>query len=172
MQQDYAKVTGVMEDFAPRALIDEALRMTGADLQSSSVQAEVACPGNLPHVTTDRHKVLQILVNLITNAQQAMDGTPLENRTLAITVAPDSAGHAAIAIRDTGCGIAEENLARVFNHGFTTKPTGHGFGLHSAANAATEIGGSLTGASDGPGRGAVFTLTLPLTMAGTIQKAA
>ena len=172
MQQDYAKVTGVMEDFAPRALIDEALRMTGADLQSSSVKVEVACPETLPHVTTDRHKVLQILVNLITNAQQAMDGTPLENRTLAITVAPDSAGHAAIAIRDTGCGIAEENLARVFNHGFTTKPTGHGFGLHSAANAATEIGGSLTGASDGPGRGAVFTLTLPLTMAGTIQKAA
>ena len=172
MQQDYAKVTGVMEDFAPRALIDEALRMTGADLQSSSVKVEVACPETLPHVTTDRHKVLQILVNLITNAQQAMDGTPLENRTLAITVAPDSAGHAAIAIRDTGCGIAEENLARVFNHGFTTKPTGHGFGLHSAANAATEIGGSLTGASDGPGRGTVFTLTLPLTMAATIQKAA
>ncbi len=172
MQQDYAKVTGVMEDFAPRALIDEALRMTGADLQSSSVKVAVACPGNLPHVSTDRHKVLQILVNLITNANQAMDGTAPEKRALEITVSPNDGAHAAIVIRDTGCGIAEEDLTRVFNHGFTTKPRGHGFGLHGAANAATEIGGSLTGTSDGLGKGAVFTLTLPLTTAAITQKAA
>jgi PAS domain S-box-containing protein len=172
MQQDHAKVAGVMEDFAPAVLIEEALRMTGADLESASVKIEVACSPGLPHVTTDRHKVLQILVNLITNAQQAMEETALEKRLLNITATPDGNGHAAIAIRDSGCGIGEEDLTRVFNHGFTTKPTGHGFGLHSAANAATEIGGSLTGASDGRGKGATFTLTLPLTAAAEIQKAA
>ena len=172
MQQDHAKVQSVMEDFAPRVLIDEALRMTGADLQSASVKVEVVCPATLPHVTTDRHKVLQILVNLITTAHQAMAGTRPGHRTLTITVTPDGTGGAAIAIRDTGCGIAEENLTRVFNHGFTTKPTGHGFGLHGAANAATEIGGSLTGTSDGQDKGALFTLTLPFTTADAIQKAA
>ena len=172
MQQDHAKSTGVMENFTPRELLDEALRMTSADLQSSSVRVEVDCPETLPQLTTDRHKVLQILVNLITNAHQAMEGTPAAKRTLSVTVRSGDGSHAVMAIRDTGCGIAQENLTRVFSHGFTTKLTGHGFGLHSAANAATEIGGSLAGTSDGPGTGATFTLTLPLTQAATLGKAA
>ncbi len=172
MQQDHAKSTGVMEDFTPRELLDEALRMTSAELQSSSVKIEVDCPETLPHVITDRHKVIQILVNLITNAHQAMEGTPAAKRALSVTVQSGDGRQASIAIRDTGCGIAQENLTRVFSHGFTTKPTGHGFGLHGAANAATEIGGSLTGTSDGPGAGATFTLTLPLTQAATLGKAA
>ncbi|MBN1866622.1 histidine kinase, partial [Candidatus Sumerlaeota bacterium] len=57
--------------------------------------------------------------------------------------------------------IAKENLARVFTHGFTTKKHGHGFGLHSGANAAKEMGGSLTAYSDGVGKGARFVLDLP-----------
>ena len=59
-------------------------------------------------------------------------------------------------------GIARENLTRIFSHGFTTKKHGHGFGLHSCANAAGEMGGSLSVRSDGPGKGATFTLELPL----------
>jgi PAS domain S-box-containing protein len=172
MQQDYAKVTGVMEDFAPRSLLDEALLMASPELRRCSVNVELDCPPTLPQVSTDRHKVMQILINLITNAQQAMEETPAAERRLSIVAAPDGERHVAIAIRDTGCGIPEENLTRVFNHGFTTKTTGHGFGLHSAANAATEIGGSLTGTSDGPGRGATFTLRLPFAEAAPAQKAA
>ena len=53
-------------------------------------------------------------------------------------------------------------LDPIFNHGFTTRKDGHGFGLHSCALAAKELGGSLTGESAGPGQGATFTLTLPL----------
>mgnify|MGYP003338758838 CR=1 FL=1 len=172
MQQDHAKVTGVMEDFTPRTLVDEALRMTASDLESACVKVSIECPDSLPRVTTDRHKVLQILVNLMTNARQAMDTTPLTKRSLAITVTPDGGTHVAISVRDAGCGIAPENLTRVFSHGFTTKATGLGFGLHSAANAATEIGGSLTGVSDGPGHGATFTLKLPLAASAAIPKAA
>ena len=172
MQQDYAKVTGVMEDFAPRSLLDEALLMASPELRRCSVNVELDCPATLPQVSTDRHKVMQILINLITNAQQAMEETPAAERRLSIVVAADGERHVAIAIRDTGCGIAQENLTRVFNHGFTTKATGHGFGLHSAANAATEIGGSLTGTSDGPGSGATFTLRLPFAEAAPVQKAA
>ena len=63
---------------------------------------------------------------------------------------------------DNGNGIAPENLSRIFAHGFTTKKDGHGFGLHSAARAAKEMGGSLAVQSEGPGRGATFTLELPV----------
>ena len=67
-----------------------------------------------------------------------------------------------IAVIDNGIGIPPENLTRIFNHGFTTRKDGHGFGLHSGALAAREMGGSLTAHSDGPGQGATFTLELPL----------
>jgi signal transduction histidine kinase len=68
-----------------------------------------------------------------------------------------------ITIADNGVGIAAEHLTRIFNHGFTTKKDGHGFGLHSGANAAKEMGGTLTAHSDGSGKGAEFTLELPTT---------
>jgi signal transduction histidine kinase len=67
-----------------------------------------------------------------------------------------------IIVRDNGIGIPPENLIKIFNHGFTTKRDGHGFGLHSGANAAKEMGGSLTAESNGPGLGATFTLELPV----------
>ena len=64
---------------------------------------------------------------------------------------------------DNGIGIPPENLTRIFNHGFTTRKDGHGFGLHSGALAAKEMGGSLTVHSGGTGQGAAFTLELPST---------
>jgi signal transduction histidine kinase len=71
-------------------------------------------------------------------------------------------GRVAISVIDNGIGIAPENMTRIFNHGFTTRADGHGFGLHSGALAAQELGGSLSAHSDGPGLGARFTLELPL----------
>ena len=73
-----------------------------------------------------------------------------------------------ISVADEGEGIAAENLTRIFAHGFTTRKAGHGFGLHSCALAARQMGGTLTAHSDGPGRGATFTLDLPI---GTAQGA-
>jgi signal transduction histidine kinase len=67
---------------------------------------------------------------------------------------------------DNGVGISPENLTRIFNHGFTTRKKGHGFGLHSSVLTAKEMGGSLTVHSDGPGQGSSFTLELPLPEAG------
>jgi C4-dicarboxylate-specific signal transduction histidine kinase len=67
-----------------------------------------------------------------------------------------------IFVRDTGCGVRTENMTRIFSHGFTTKTDGHGFGLHSSALAAKEMKGSLSVHSDGPGKGAIFTLELPV----------
>jgi len=108
--------------------------------------------------------VLQILVNVIRNAKYAcaeMAGG--EKRvTVRIRATPSSI---TVAVIDTGIGILPENIERIFNHGFTTRVDGHGFGLHSSALAARELGGTLYASSAGTGKGATFTLTLPLTLA-------
>jgi signal transduction histidine kinase len=67
-----------------------------------------------------------------------------------------------IWVSDNGIGILPENLTRIFNHGFTTRRNGHGFGLHSGALAAKELGGVLLAYSEGPGTGATFCLELPV----------
>jgi C4-dicarboxylate-specific signal transduction histidine kinase len=108
----------------------------------------------------DKHKVLQILINLIRNAKQAMNGAH-DPKRLVVRVKLDGA-RVQISVSDTGVGIAAELLASIFAFGFTTRNEGHGFGLHSSALAATEMGGSLTARSDGEGRGATFTLSLPV----------
>jgi C4-dicarboxylate-specific signal transduction histidine kinase len=113
-----------------------------------------------------KHKTLQILVNLLSNAKNAMkdlNGNAERRLLLRLATAVTADGpRVRIAVTDNGCGIAAEHLTRIFAHGFTTRAEGHGFGLHSAVNAAKEMGGSLQVASDGIGRGATFTLELPL----------
>jgi two-component system NtrC family sensor kinase len=110
-------------------------------------------------MTVDRHKLLQILLNLFTNAAHAMRPRSSERR-LAVRVYTDG-DRVVFEVKDNGVGISTENLTRIFAHGFTTKSDGHGFGLHSCANAAREMGGRLRASSEGPGLGATFTLTLP-----------
>jgi signal transduction histidine kinase len=105
--------------------------------------------------------VLQILINLLWNAKQA--STESTNPDKRVTIRSGVDGDCVfIEVSDRGIGIAPENLNKIFNHGFTTKKGGHGFGLHSSCNTARALGGDLRGSSPGPGRGAVFTLTLPI----------
>jgi PAS domain S-box-containing protein len=160
MQQSYAKVSGVTETLRISDLIEDALRMNVAALTRHEVEvvrefAEVA------PVTIDKHKVLQVLVNLIRNAKYACDDSGRPDKRVTVRVA-NGEGRLKIAIIDNGVGIPAENLIRIFNHGFTTRKDGHGFGLHSGALAAKEMGGSLVVHSEGPGRGASFTLELPV----------
>jgi C4-dicarboxylate-specific signal transduction histidine kinase len=115
----------------------------------------------LPEVIVERHKVLQILVNLIRNAKYACDESGRRDKRLVVRVTSGD-GCVKISTTDNGIGIPPENLTRIFNHGFTTRKDGHGFGLHSGALAAKEMGGTLVAQSDGPGTGASFTLSLPL----------
>jgi signal transduction histidine kinase len=116
----------------------------------------------LPRVKIDRHKVLQILINLIRNAKYAMDATRVDGKRLTVRVEPVESDRVAIRVQDNGVGIPAENLNRIFGHGFTTKKGGHGFGLHSGANAARSMGGRLYVESPGVGLGATFTLELPV----------
>jgi signal transduction histidine kinase len=117
---------------------------------------------DIPPINVDKHRVLQVLVNLIRNAKYACEESPRTDKQVTVRVA-GGARRVQIAVIDNGIGISPENLTRIFNHGFTTRKEGHGFGLHSGALAAKEMGGSLTVHSAGPGRGATFILDLPGT---------
>jgi C4-dicarboxylate-specific signal transduction histidine kinase len=115
-----------------------------------------------PLVRVDKHKVLQVLVNLFSNAKYAVSESKRKDKRVTVHISANGDHRVKIAVSDNGIGIAPENLVRIFAHGFTTKVNGHGFGLHSAALAATETGGSLFAQSEGPGCGATFTLELPM----------
>jgi PAS domain S-box-containing protein len=161
MQQSYARVAGVTETVLVRELVEDALKMhSGAYLRHAvNLVQEYE---EVPPITVDKHKVLQILVNLLSNAKYACDeGGPAEKR-VTVRIAPAAGDRVKIEVADSGIGIAPENLARIFGHGFTTRPSGHGFGLHSGALAAKELGGTLTVTSPGSGQGATFVLELPL----------
>ena len=161
MQQNYAKVSGVYENLTADGLIEDALRMNVAAFDRHRIDLVREFEENLPPVCVDRHKVLQIVINLLRNAKHAMEDVGGRQRKMIVRVAMASPDRVKISVIDSGIGIAPENLNKVFNHGFTTKKDGHGFGLHSGANAATEMGGTLTAHSDGVGKGATFTLELP-----------
>ena len=160
MQQTYSKVSGVRECLAPVDLMEDALRMTGTSLERHQIKLVKAYSPS-PQVLVERHKVLQILVNLLRNAKHACDDSGRPDKLVALRISPGDDHEVRIVVTDNGTGIAAANLTRIFEHGFTTRKDGHGFGLHSGALAAKELGGSLTVASDGPGKGATFTLTLP-----------
>ena len=160
MQQSYARLGGMTEAFDARELLEDALRINEAALARHSIRL-IREFVETPPVAVDKHKVLQILVNLVRNAKHAMIAAEKSEKQLTVSVQRADQGRVLIQVRDNGIGIPTENLTRIFQHGFTTKKEGHGFGLHSGANAAKEMGGALSVASDGPGHGAVFTLELP-----------
>jgi PAS domain S-box-containing protein len=161
MQQNYARVSNAVEPLAAADLLEDALRMNLAafDRHHIQVQRDFA---DVPLVMVDKHKVLQILINLIRNAKYALDDGPSSEKQLKLKIYKNGSGRVKIVVADNGVGIPKENLTRIFQHGFTTRRDGHGFGLHSGAIAAKELGGDLMAQSDGPGRGATFTLELPV----------
>jgi PAS domain S-box-containing protein len=161
MQQNYGKVAGVVEELPLAGLVEDALRMNLGSMERHGVQV-VREYDKVPAVQVDKRKVLQILVNLIRNAKQACDERGQAGKRIILRVGLNGDNRVRISVIDNGIGIPPENLAHIFARGFTTRKDGHGFGLHSGALAAKELGGALLVQSDGPGQGAVFTLELPL----------
>jgi len=160
MQQGFAKLSSVAESLPVTDLLEDALRMNVSALTRHEIHIRKEF-ASTPVITVEKHKALQILINLLKNAKQACDAANRDEKhiTLGIMTATDRVH---ISVSDNGVGIPPENLPRIFNHGFTTKKDGHGFGLHSGALAAKEMGGELRVHSAGPGCGATFTLELPL----------
>ncbi len=160
MQQSYAKVSGVYENLQATTLVEDALRINATAFDRHHIDLVREFEADSPTVCVDRHKVLQILINLLRNAKHAMEEQAGRVKHLVVRVGTRP-GIVKITIADNGVGISPEHLTKIFNHGFTTKKDGHGFGLHSGANAAKEMGGRLTANSGGSGKGAEFTLELP-----------
>jgi PAS domain S-box-containing protein len=161
MQQDYASVSGLEDTFPVTQLVEDALRLNAGTLSRHGVRVERHFEG-VPPITTNRHKVLQILLNLVRNGEFACTEGGREPKVLTLRVHAPEPGKVAVQVSDNGIGFPEENRLRIFSHGFTTKRNGHGFGLHSGALAARELGGSLAAHSAGPGQGATFVLSLPI----------
>lgn len=159
MQQSYAKVSGVNEIVNVVDLVEDSLRMNSGALTRHGVDV-IREYEDVPPVNIEKHKFLQIMVNLIRNAKYACDESGQPDKYMTLKVARFD-GRVQISVIDNGVGIPPENMTRIFNHGFTTRQSGHGFGLHSGALAAKEMGGSLTAFSNGHGHGATFTLELP-----------
>jgi len=159
-QQSLATVGGAREMLQLVDLVHEAVKMNGPTIARHDVQVVYELD-DVPAVSSERHKILQILVNLIGNAVGATKECEHEPPTIHLSVATDG-DNVCARVRDNGTGIAPENLNRIFTHGFTTKADGHGFGLHSSALAAQDLKGSLSVHSDGPGCGAEFILQIPV----------
>ncbi|QEG21276.1 ATP-binding protein [Mariniblastus fucicola] len=159
-QQDYATASKVIERVDLSKLISDAITMSSSSLENHNIRVVRDFDEGLL-VETDKHQILQIIVNLIRNAKHAC----LESESLPkqIMISASNIGQDRFSIRvsDNGIGIAKENILKLFTYGFTTRDKGKGFGLHSCANSARELGGSLAVKSEGLGKGATFVLTLP-----------
>jgi len=160
MQQNYSKSSVVLETLPLIELIEDAVRMNAGSMERHNVKV-VREYVDEPVMLVDKHKLLQILVNLVRNAKHACNDAAEMNKTITLRVTKGG-DRVKIGVIDNGVGIAPEHLTLIFNHGFTTKKDGHGFGLHSSALTAKEMGGTLTAFSDGLGRGASFILELPI----------
>ena len=160
MQQSFAKGRQHCEILDPNEILQAALAMNlpNEAMRHIAVHEELS---QVPAINTSRHCVLQILINLVRNAKQALDEHRTGSPAITLRTFTDD-GFVVFEVEDNGPGISQENQDRVFQHGFTTKDEGHGFGLHSAANSAQEMGGSLIVHSDGLGHGAKFILSLPV----------
>jgi two-component system, NtrC family, sensor kinase len=162
VQQRYADPSQrALEKCTIRDLVEDALGFSATGLKQHRIAIERRYCDATPCLV-DKHRVLQILVNLISNAKHAMMVMPLGHpRVLTMEVTQDDT-RTMVAISDTGKGIAPEVLPELFKFGFTTRPDGHGLGLHSCAINAQALDGSIDVHSEGPGKGSRFILTIPL----------
>jgi C4-dicarboxylate-specific signal transduction histidine kinase len=156
MQQNLAQVSGLAEPVQLAELLEDALLMA----HNAVVRVEKDFTA-VPPVTVQKHKVLQVLVNLLHNAQHACEDSGRADKKIVLCLRQQGE-RVCLTVTDNGVGIPAENLTRIFGHGFTTKKNGHGFGLHSGALAMQEMGGTLQAQSAGVDQGATFTLELPI----------
>ena len=170
-QQAISGVSGIIEIVPVAAAIEDALALNNQLLENHQVQLRREIAPGLS-VLADRSKLTQILVNLVRNAAQALAESDVKPKEIRLRADASSEGRALIHVTDNGPGISPEHMIKIFSYGFTTKKTGHGFGLHGSALGAKEMRGTLRAHCDGPGRGATFTIELPTPATQQTLKAA
>lgn len=161
VQQSVASSAGFEQEVSPINLVNDAIAANKGSDHADQILVVKDLQTDLPYFFTNKHKVLQILINLIKNANDAVMSTEAEQPEIRVAVETEQ-DKIHFEVTDNGIGIAKDKLIEIFQMGFTTKKTGNGFGLHCSANLATELGGQLAVESDGPGKGATFRLTLPM----------
>ena len=160
MQQCYAGVSGLKQSVSFSDLFDDAELLIASSLARHEIQVKRDF-ADLPEIMTEKQKLLQVLVNLLKNAKDAINASRTSDKRLSIRTYQEG-DKVKIEVADNGGGIDPANLTKIFSHGFTTKDDGHGFGLHASANAIREMGGQLSASSEGLGKGAVFAIELPI----------
>jgi C4-dicarboxylate-specific signal transduction histidine kinase len=139
-QQEISTSRGLVERVTVGSLLDQSHLLLSASLLRHEIVFSTA--GNVEAVVTlDRHRAVQIITNLVANARDALRDARGE-RSILVNVNADSET-ISVDVVDTGPGMEADVAARVFEHGYTTKADGHGFGLHASALAAVEMGGEL-----------------------------
>lgn len=160
VQQSYANARPVVQALDLAHEVDQMLLLHTTTLEKRGVRV-VRSFAQVPQIHADRSKLGHVVANLLKNALESLDAVPLETRSLHLHLRRHNDGTIELGVQDNGAGIAADVRDRMFSYGFTTKPDGHGFGLHWCANAMKEMGGTIRVDSAGPGLGAVFILTFP-----------
>jgi len=161
LQMRYARLFGDHEEVDINQLTRDAVRMLDESLRKRTVDV-VMDFSKVPLVRIEQAKLIQIVVNMIKNAYEAMDEAKPEERHLMISTSYEKGplSYVALSIRDTGTGFSPEEKEKLFVFGYTTKVKGSGFGLHSCANYLIANNGSISAHSEGKGRGAEFVVRL------------
>ncbi len=161
--QTMAKSAGHAEQIALADVLSHAMELSFQPGDSTWITIHREYQ-EVPPVLVDQHQLLQILVNLLRNAKQAMRQQSQDSHELRLRVDYQDKDKSSVVmtIQDSGIGIAPEHLSKMFTRGFTTKKDGNGIGLHSSIAAIQDMGGSMHVHSDGVGLGAMFTLTFPV----------
>jgi len=145
------------EIFSAELAIQDALEVTRRHLEQSNIQVTLNLEIEKP-LLGSRARFIHVMINLIKNAVEAMEEEP---RRIIIDAAEGPRNMIVLNVSDNGCGISEENGKKLFAMGFSTKKRGHGFGLPYCSRTMREMGGSIEAASEGVGRGAIFSICMP-----------
>ena len=160
MQQSYAGSYGVREKVKISALVEDALKINLQGMSQHGIEV-IKKYDDVPMLYVDKHKALQIIINLISNAKYALIDSGNENKKIYIIIRKQDS-KVSIEIKDNGVGIASEDMSHLFEYGFKKRRGGHGYGLHHSALVANELGGKISVSSDGHGKGASFIMTIPI----------
>jgi len=156
-QQTYAKTQFFNEKINPVNIVEDAMAIKAEVISKNNIRLNRKYY-NVPDIYVQKTKLINVLMNLIKNSTEAMVNNEINNKILTIEINQNEK-EVYIKIYDNGDGILKENLSKIFNHGFTTKKSGHGFGLHTCANSVKEMNGKIIADSEGLGKGASFTIS-------------
>ncbi|MCP4691331.1 MAG: GAF domain-containing protein, partial [Desulfobacterales bacterium] len=165
LQMRYARIAGEFEEVDINRVVEDALEMLEEPIQNRGVVVRRNFTEPLPRVNMEQAKLIQVIVNILKNAYEAMEKINREERLLTITtsVDHDPSPHARLSVRDTGVGFSPEQKKELYKFAYSTKERGSGFGLHSCANYIIANKGTITAVSEGDGKGAEFILRLPIS---------